>query len=238
MHPLVKNDFMNRQVLELGCGNGSLLVHTASWQPNYLEGIDLGDSVLSANQNMEKSGFKNYNIVKADLTTYRSKGFDIVYCIGVLHHLKNPIKGFQSVLANTKPGGKFHCWVYAREGNSLIVYLVDPLRKITSRLPWQITKHVISNLLGFLYFLYAHFIVKLRLHFLPLYEYSKWITKRNFLFFRHVVFDQLVTPQTIYIKKNEIESWLNSDTSIDRSSCYIIFRNGNSWKFGGTKTQK
>jgi hypothetical protein len=53
------------------------------------------------------------------------------------------------------------------------------------------------------------------------------------LFFRHVAFDQLVTPQTIYIEKTTIESWLKLNNRVNQKSTYIIFRNGNSWKFGG-----
>jgi hypothetical protein len=71
--------------------------------------------------------------------------------------------------------------------------------------------------------------------------YSRWISKREFSFFRHVVhvvFDQLVTPQTTYIRRSTIESWLGVDggeRDIDPASVYIIMRNGNSWKFGARK---
>ena len=36
------------------------------------------------------------------------------------------------------------------------------------------------------------------------------------------------------IKKQVIESWLDS-TDVDPGSAYLIFRNGNSWKFGGKR---
>jgi SAM-dependent methyltransferase len=236
--PLTKSDFQTKKILELGCGNGSLLVHVSEWGPHYLEGVDLGDSVKSAELNLAQTNFKNFKITQYDLTKYQSQGFDLVYCIGVLHHLKNPQEGFTSVINNTIPGGHFHCWVYAKEGNALIIWLVDPIRKITSRLPWQITKYFISNTLGFIYYLYAHFITKFKLKIFPLYKYSVWITKREFSFFRHVVFDQLVTPQTVYLKKETLESWMKNDPRIDLNSTYLIFRNGNSWKFGGLTKSK
>lgn len=221
-------------ILELGCGNGSLMYHMTKWNPNSLTGVDLGDSVKSCQTNMNKTGFQNIEIVQSDLVSYRGdKKYDLTYCIGVLHHLKEPQAGLESVIRNTKPGGRFHCWVYAREGNGIIVYIVDPIRKIASKLPWWVNKYLIATPLSFLYFIYAHIIVSFKIKFAPLYPYSQWITKRNFLFFRHVAFDQLVTPQTVYIDKKTIDFWLSQYDQIDPESVYTIFRNGNSWKFGG-----
>jgi SAM-dependent methyltransferase len=234
--PITQRDVAGKTVLELGCGNGSLLVHMAGWRPSRLVGVDLGASVVSARQNMEVSGFSEYEILQGDMTTFSGTGADLVYSIGVLHHLQDPAKGFASVIANTKPGGRFHCWVYAREGNAVVIHFVDPIRKFASRLPWWITKYFIATPLVFPYFIYAKLLRLFRwLPFLkaaPLYEYSLWIARRGLLFFRHVAFDQLVTPQTVYINKETVRSWL-AHPAIVPESTYTIFRNGNSWKFGG-----
>jgi SAM-dependent methyltransferase len=234
--PATEKEIRGKHVLELGCGNGSLMLHVAGWKPAFLEGIDLGASVLAAEQSMRKSGFSAYKITQADLTTFSSGGADFVYSIGVLHHLQNPAEGFSAVLANVKPGGQFHCWVYAREGNNIIVWMVDPLRKLTSRLPWWITKHLVATPLALPFYIYAKTLRLLRnarwVRKLPLYNYSLWIAPREYAFFRHVAFDQLVTPQTTYLDRTTIASWL-TDSRILPGSTYIIFRNGNSWKFGG-----
>lgn len=238
--PLTRADVEGRDVLELGCGNGSLLVHMTAWEPKRLVGVDLGDSVKSAQGNIASTGFPRAEVQQGDLTTYKSEGFDVAYCIGVLHHLKQPQEGFRSVLRNTKPGGRFHGWVYAREGNGIIIALVDPLRRFASHLPWWLTKYGIATPVVVPYFIYAKLVSALsKVPFvkkLPLFEYSCWIAKRDFAFFRHVAFDQLVTPQTAYISRAEVERWLSEAAEdIEPGSTYIIFRNGNSWKFGGQR---
>lgn len=239
LYPVSESDIRGKRVLELGCGNGSLLVHMADWSPAFLEGVDLGDSVRSAQDNMSRLPFAQWRITQADMTGFHSsQPYDVVYSIGVLHHLKEPKLGLDAVIANTRSGGRFHCWVYAEEGNGVVIHLVDPIRKFASRLPWWLTKYFIATPLVVPYYFYAKAVSRLnRLPLtrqLPLYKYSCWISRRNFGFFRHVAFDQLVTPQTAYLSRPVIEAWLASYESIDRDSVYIMMRNGNSWKFGGS----
>jgi len=235
--PLSRADVAGRTVLELGCGNGSLLFHVAAWGPSHLEGIDLGDSVLSARNNMAMQPNPRWTVNRGDLTSYRGEPRDLVYSIGVLHHLKNPLTGFEAVLANTASGGRFHCWVYAREGNGIVVWIVDPIRRVVSRLPWWFTKYLVATPIVVPYFIYAKLLRKFQsaqwLRRLPLFEYSLWIANREFAFFRHVAFDQLVAPQTVYLERATIEQWLERHPRVRPDSTYLIFRNGNSWKFGG-----
>lgn len=242
--PLEQADVEGREVLELGCGNGSLLVHMVEWRPRTLAGVDLGESVTSARANLARTGYQGGDIVQHDLTSYRSAGFDLVYCIGVLHHLKDPEAGFDAVLANVKPGGRFHCWVYGHEGNAVVRWGIEPIRRVASRLPWWLNKYGVATPLAVPFFVYAKMLrgVSRRLGAagpralagLPMSAYSLWVAERHFAFFQHVAFDQLVTPQTRYIRRNEIDAWLRARQGrIDPASVYVTARNRNSWKFGG-----
>jgi len=234
--PLTKREVHGQNVLELGCGNGSLMCHLLGWQPKHLHGIDLGEAIHSARTNLSQTPYTNWTVEQTDLVTYQSEGFDVVYCVGVLHHLQEPEAGFRSVVANARPGGHLHCWVYAKEGNRLVILLVEPIRKIASKLPWRINKYLVAAPLALCFFFYAKTLAKAVPYKVfsrfPMYSYCRWIAKRGFSFFHHVVFDQLVTPQTEYLERSTIENWLK-DSRIDPSSTYILMRNGNSWKFGG-----
>lgn len=233
--PLTPSDIEGRDVLELGSGNGSLLVHTAALEPRRLVGVELGDTLEQTRRNLgELAG--GVELLRGDLTEVNAGEFDVVYCIGVLHHLQAPRQGFEAVLRHTKRGGRFHCWVYAREGNAVVRWIVDPIRRIVSRLPWWLTKYLVALPMVIPYFLYAK-VVRLAPRIagrLPLGAYTLWIGGERFGFFHHVAFDQLVTPRTVYLTRSEIESWM-ADARIDREDRYIVMRNGNSWKFGGLR---
>jgi SAM-dependent methyltransferase len=243
LHPIDPASIEGESVLELGFGNGSLLFHMAAQRPRRLCGVELGDTLEQTRKNL--AGVMHFvELYQGDLTTVDLGTFDFVYCIGVLHHLENPEQGFESVLRHTRPGGRFHCWVYASEGNGAVIRLVDPVRRVACRLPWWLTKYGVALPMVTPYYAYAkalrliaraagsrgaELITKL-----PLGAYTLWISRREFPFFHHVAFDQLVTPQTHYLPRATLERWLQRP-EVDRASTYIMQRNGNSWTFGGRR---
>jgi SAM-dependent methyltransferase len=244
--PVDPGEFAGKEVLELGFGNGSMLYHMADFAPVRLCGIELADTLVETRRNLAHLPEGMLDLRRGDLTEAELGQFDLVYCIGVLHHLTDPDAGFRSVLRHTRPGGCFHCWVYAREGNSIIRYFVDPIRRITARLPWWLTKYGMALPLVLPYYGYAKSLRRLgrspsmdRLlaRVFPLYGYSQWIARRPFWFFHHVAFDQLVTPHTEYFPRAKIETWLEHD-EVERGSSYLVIRNGNSWKFGGRRRRE
>jgi len=235
--PLTPSDFAGRDVLELGFGNGSLLAHAGTLGPRRLTGIELGETLEQTQRNLSHLPPVLLDLRRGDLTTASLGEFDVVYCIGVLHHLADPGAGFDSVLRHTRPGGRFHCWVYAFEGNAIVRWIVDPIRRAASRLPWWLTKYALALPLVLPYFVYAkliRFLPAAPARRLPLGPYSLWIAREPLRFFHHVAFDQLVTPRTRYLRRAEIDRWL-CDPRVDPASAYVVFRNGNSWKFGGRR---
>ena len=118
--PLEPEAFAGKAVLELGFGNGSLLYHMAACRPARLSSVELGDTFERTKANLGEALASELDLHQADLTKVDLGPFDFVYCIGVLHHLKEPVDGFRAVLRHTRARGRFHCWVYAREGNAVV----------------------------------------------------------------------------------------------------------------------
>lgn len=236
--PLTAEDVAGVEVLELGCGSGALLHHFADLNPKSLMGVDLGDSVETARKLLgERAKIEKGDITKSEELLKALGQKDLCYSIGVLHHLTYPKEGVETLLRMTKPGGRFHAWVYAKEGNFVVRTFVDPLRKLVNHLPWAVNKYAVALPLSVPFFVYSKLCRGLSAILgeslpLPMFAYMLWIGKRDFNFHHHVAFDQLVTPTTHYIDKKTIEAWLEDDR-IESSSRYIVFRNGNGWKFGG-----
>jgi hypothetical protein len=99
-------------------------------------------------------------------------------------------------------------------------WLVDPIRKVSCLLPWWFTKYLIATPLVVPYFMYAKLIRALfanpRFGFLPLHAYSVWISQAGLspssaMF----AFDQLVTPQTAYIRRSTVDDWLHHHPDVD-----------------------
>lgn len=239
LDPIAPESLTGTEVLEMGFGNGSLLLHAGRCKPRRLVGIELGNTLETARRNLRELPLPMVELHRGDLTVAELGQFDTVYCIGVLHHLKQPRAGFEAVLRHTRPGGRFHCWVYGYEGNAVVRHLVDPLRRMGSRLPWWFTKYFLALPLSVPFYLYCKGLASLPTgltEWLPLSAYARWIARREFGFFHHVAFDQLVTPQTCYLRRHEVESLMNHPL-VEPSSTYLIHRNGNSWKFGGRRRQ-
>ncbi|MEB3309948.1 MAG: class I SAM-dependent methyltransferase [Snowella sp.] len=112
----------NIRILDAGCGTGVGTEYLIHLNPQAeITGIDLSEKALDVAQTRcQRSGvkrdgvtFQHLNLVEADQL---SGQFDYINCVGVLHHLPDPIKGIQALAKKLAPGGFFHIFVYAELG--------------------------------------------------------------------------------------------------------------------------
>src|SRR5437763_7750478 len=69
--------------------------------------------------------------------------FDIVFSIGVIHHLDEPERALRRMARAAKPGGQVLIWVYGYEGNRWLTTFLNPLRRnLFSRLPIALVHHL------------------------------------------------------------------------------------------------
>jgi SAM-dependent methyltransferase len=173
-------------------------------------GIDLGPAVEAAAANT--ADLDNVHVVQGDLTRppFRAGTFDLIYSIGVLHHLGDPAAGFRGLAPLLRPEARFVAWLYAREGNGWVVGLVDPARRLTSRLPLGIVRPLAGLLTVPLWLalklLYGPAASRPRLRrLLPYQSYLCDLAGFPFREVHSIAFDQLLAPVAHYMPRAEVE---------------------------------
>ena len=105
-----------------GCGTGSHLANTIYYLNANITAVDLSLSSLAyAKRKIEDIGYKNINYLNGDILSLKNLNnkFDIVECIGVLHHMERPLDGLKVLLELLKPDGVLKLGLYselARKG--------------------------------------------------------------------------------------------------------------------------
>ncbi len=108
------------RILDAGCGTGVGTEYLVHLNPNaQITAIDLSAGALAvAKERCQRSGadrvnFHHLSLYDADQLTGE---FDLINCVGVLHHLPDPEQGIQSLALKLAPGGIMHIFVYAALG--------------------------------------------------------------------------------------------------------------------------
>ena len=113
------------RILDAGCGTGAGTEYLIHLNPQAeVVGIDLSEKALDvARERCRRSGveaahapaiaFYQLNLEEA---AQLPGEFDLINCVGVLHHLPDPIRGIRSLAAKLAPGGLLHVFVYAELG--------------------------------------------------------------------------------------------------------------------------
>lgn len=110
----------NIRILDAGCGTGVGTEYLVHLNPEAeVSAIDLSSGALAvAKERCQRSGanrveFHHLSLYEAEKLPGE---FDLINCVGVLHHLPDPKRGIQSLAAKLAPGGLFHIFVYGELG--------------------------------------------------------------------------------------------------------------------------
>src|SRR6185369_7079266 len=113
-------DFKGKHVLDAGTGTGHRLIEAARALPHtQFLAVDISETTLdiarraAADEGVSNVEFRRCNLME-DAPALGS--FDIVLCMGVLHHLSDPARGLRHLVRNLAPDGLLFLYIYGAHG--------------------------------------------------------------------------------------------------------------------------
>ena len=228
--PLIPSDSLQgARVAEIGSGTGRIVNALAHSGAAFILAVEPSQAVNALRENTAEFS----NRVQIQQTTGEkispALNLDLIFSIGVLHHIPDPAPVVQAAFNALRPGGQFVCWLYGREGNRAYLLFVQPLRKLTTLLPHfvcSLMSHVLTVFLSFYIFLCRFFSLPLRKYMTNVIGKFSW-KKRKL-----VIYDQLNPAYAKYYTEKEVIQLLDQ---AGFHEIRLYHRHGYSWTAVGTK---
>jgi SAM-dependent methyltransferase len=135
-----KEFFQGQLVLDAGCGMGRHMFHVAEGGARVI-GVDFSRSVEVAHENTKH--LATAAVVQADVMRlpFRRDTFDFVYCLGVLHHLPQPLEALRRLVNVVKDRGVCRIYVYHQiarlpRWKYVLLRLASMCRRVSTRSPY------------------------------------------------------------------------------------------------------
>ena len=113
------------EILIAGCGTGQQPLLAASRYENArILAVDLSFSSLAyATRRMREAGVGNIEYAQADILTLGAleRCFDLIECVGVLHHLDDPLAGWRVLTDLLRPGGVMKIGLYSEAARQDVI---------------------------------------------------------------------------------------------------------------------
>jgi SAM-dependent methyltransferase len=234
IHPVPREWFRDKVVLDAGCGLGRFTAASARFGAKLVVAVDLSASVDLVFESTRH--LTNVVVIQADILALPlARGIDYGFSVAVLHHTANPRAAFLHLASKVVPGGSVSAWVYGRENNGWIVYGVNPIRRITSRLPRRVllfaSYALALPLTAIVKGVYGP--VSRRPALAPLrrwlfyFDYLAFLAQFDYPTLAVIVFDHAVPAIAEYIPRGDFAEWFDAARL---TGVNITMRGGNSWR--------
>ena len=225
------------QALDLGCGSGRWTRYLAP-KVGSVEAIDPNyaiSKVAELNADLKNVRFTQAGV--GDIPFY-DQSFDLIMCLGVLHHVPDTAAAVQAASSKLRSGGHFLLYLYyALDGRGPLYKALfncsTVLRRVISKMPGGI-KRFICDLIAI--FIYMPFVVMARiLKGIGMKVYKKiplsYYSDKSFNIIRNDALDRFGTPLEQRFSKVEITKMMNEAGVVD----LIFSDNEPFWHVLGTK---
>jgi SAM-dependent methyltransferase/uncharacterized protein YbaR (Trm112 family) len=233
VQPLTAEFFPGKLGLDAGCGFGRHL-HWATRYGAEMVGLDLSEAVLAASRNNRSP---RTHVVQGDIyrPPFAPGTFDLVYSIGVLHHLPDPEGAFRSLVPYVKPGGALLAWIYGPRGG-VSEAMTRLLRRFTTRMDYRLLYALCVAIAAGLRVL-SHYPYRALSSLSPLAGLARMLPLHDHhrYPFKVVVadaFDRLSVPLVRYYTDDDLRGWLQAAGLVD-GQLLRRFRNNESWRVFG-----
>jgi SAM-dependent methyltransferase len=189
--------FKNKKILDAGCGNSTNAFIVLQNGAKKVVAVDAFENTLKISRaNLKcfgnRADVKFLDLEKAD--NYPGK-YDIVLCIGVLHHLENQRKVLEKLLSTKRKNGKLFVWIYGKYNHVGIINAMDTLRKMTSVFPMSLNR-VLARFIS----IPSFFLVKI----IPG-KYFKQLSGFRYTQLNTIILDQMLPSVATYYTEPQVK---------------------------------
>lgn len=205
------------RVLDVGCGTGRWSKYISS-KVQWVEAIDPSDAVFSAAKLLSSTPNVRITKASADNIPFPDNSFDLVFSLGVLHHIPDTQLAMQHCVSKVKPGGFFLVYLYYALDNRTVLYkflfwMSNLLRMLISNFPSALKKFICDAMAVLVYLplvllsrLFLTIGAKGLAHAVPLSYYAD----KSFNIIRNDSLDRFGTPLEQRFTKDEIVTMMKN----------------------------
>lgn len=228
LFPLMKVDEIEgKKIAEIGSGTGRIVRMLYQACASEITAIEPSDAINVLKENTKDLDKVRY--IHASGTAIPKANFDMIFVIGVIHHIPQPDEVLRAAYKALRPGGKIIIWIYGKEGNELYLMFYHPLKIITKRTPDWLLSFFCSIVVVPLS-IYAWLC---RFFNLPMRKYMRGhIAKLSWHVKKLTIFDQLNPTWAKYYNKEEAEALVKR---AGFSNIQLHHRHGYSWTIVGER---